>query len=77
MMTKYLIGFILNILNSGVSLFARIDHLSKVSRKASAGAVFNNAGQIMNHELYFMQFKPASEAAQDPQGALVAQIEKQ
>ena len=33
-MTKYLIGFILNILNSGVSLFARIDHLSKVSRKA-------------------------------------------
>ena len=24
-----------------------------------------------------MQFKPASEAAQDPQGALVAQIEKQ
>ena len=23
------------------------------------GAIFNNAGQILNHELYFTQFKPA------------------
>ena len=51
--------------------------LEEIVRKAPAGAVFNNAGQILNHELYFTQFKPASEAAQDPQGALVAQIEKQ
>ena len=43
----------------------------------SEGAVFNNAGQILNHELYFMQFKPAGEAAQEPEGALAAQIEKQ
>ena len=43
----------------------------------SEGAVFNNAGQILNHELYFMQFKPAGEAVQGPQGALAAQIEKQ
>ena len=50
--------------------------LEDIVRKAPAGAIFNNAGQILNHELYFMQFKPASEAAQDPQGALVAQIEK-
>ena len=26
--------------------------------KASTGGVFNNAGQILNHELYFMQFAP-------------------
>ena len=51
--------------------------LEDIVRKAPAGAVFNNAGQILNHELYFTQFKPASEAAQEPQGALVAQIEKQ
>ena len=43
----------------------------------SEGAVFNNAGQILNHELYFLQFKPANEAVQGPEGALAAQIEKQ
>ena len=43
----------------------------------SEGAVFNNAGQILNHELYFMQFKPAGEAAHSPEGALASQIEKQ
>ena len=51
--------------------------LEEIVRKAPAGAVFNNAGQILNHELYFTQFKPASEAAQEPQGALAVQIEKQ
>ena len=30
--------------------------LEEIVRKAPAGAVFNNAGQILNHELYFMQF---------------------
>ena len=43
----------------------------------SEGAVFNNAGQILNHELYFLQFKPVGEAAHVPKGALAAQIEKQ
>ena len=51
--------------------------LEEIIRKAPAGAVFNNAGQILNHNLYFMQFKPASEAAQRPEGVLAAQIEKQ
>ena len=37
--------------------------LEEIVRKAPAGAVFNNAGQILNHELYFMQFKPIGEAA--------------
>ena len=43
----------------------------------SEGAVFNNAGQILNHELYFLQFKPVGEAVQGPEGALAAQIDKQ
>ena len=51
--------------------------LEEIVRKAPAGAVFNNAGQILNHNLYFMQFKPASEAAPRPEGGLAAQIEKQ
>jgi len=41
------------------------------------GAIFNNAGQILNHELYFPQFKPVGEGVQGPTGALAAQIEKQ
>ena len=49
---------------------------------ASAGpdgssAVFNNAGQILNHNLYFTQFRPASLGMSAPSGALKAQIEKQ
>ncbi len=29
--------------------------------KKSTGGIFNNAGQILNHELYFGQFRPAKE----------------
>ena len=51
--------------------------LEEIVRKAPAGAVFNNAGQILNHEMYFTQFKPAGETTQEPEGALALQIEKQ
>ena len=51
--------------------------LEEIVRQAPGGAVLNNAGQILNHEMYFMQFKPASEAVQGPEGALAAQIVKQ
>ena len=54
-----------------------IETLEEIVRKAPAGPLFNNAGQILNHELYFMQFKPIGEAAHVPKGALAAQIEKQ
>ena len=53
--------------------------------KSSTGGVFNNAGQILNHNLYFTQFRPviSSEVEKspsvmpDPIGHLKAQIEKQ
>ena len=32
--------------------------LEEIVRTAPAGPVFNNAGQILNHNLYFTQFKP-------------------
>ena len=51
--------------------------LEEIVRKAPAGPVFNNAGQILNHELYFMQFKPVNEGVHEPEGALAAQIVKQ
>ena len=45
--------------------------------KTSTGAIFNNAGQILNHNLYFTQFGPADKVAKEPTGALAAQIQKQ
>ena len=51
--------------------------LEEIVRKASAGPVFNNAGQILNHNLYFTQFRAAGDVAQVPSGALAAQIQKQ
>ena len=74
----------------GKHLQAYVDNLNKLLpdseyegmtleeiRQAPDGAVLNNAGQILNHEMYFMQFKPASAAVQGPEGALAAQIVKQ
>ena len=64
--------------------------LEEIVKKAS-GALFNNAGQILNHNLYFTQFKTPGQAGGDdascpaptspscpaPTGHLVNQIEKQ
>ena len=41
----------------------------------SEGAIFNNAGQILNHNLYFTQFAPS--VTPGPTGRLKDQIEKQ
>ena len=43
--------------------------------RAAEGAVFNNAGQILNHNLYFSQFAPGGVGLAD--GPLKAQLEKQ
>jgi len=39
--------------------------------------IFNNAGQILNHELYFTQFAPNAAVMPGPTGHLKARIEKQ
>ncbi|MBR0533748.1 MAG: superoxide dismutase [Bacteroidales bacterium] len=49
--------------------------LEDIVRKAPAGPVFNNAGQILNHNMYFQQFSHKPQTA--PSGRLAAQIEKQ
>ena len=46
--------------------------LVEIVRQAPAGAIFNNAGQILNHEMYFTQFKPAENVP-----SVTSQIEKQ
>ena len=45
--------------------------------KSSTGGVFNNAGQILNHNLYFTQFAPVPHSGLDPESPLAKQIEKQ
>lgn len=49
--------------------------LEEIVRK-SDGAIFNNAGQILNHNLYFSQFTSPKENNQ-PTGRLAAVINKQ
>ena len=44
--------------------------------KTADGGVFNNAGQIMNHNHYFMQFR-APKADNKPTGKIAELIEKQ
>ena len=56
--------------------------LEEIVRKAPAGGVFNNAGQILNHNLYFTQFcaydrHSRLDRESQPTGHLKAQIEKQ
>ena len=72
---KHLQGYVNN-LNAALpgSEFEGLS-LEEIVQKASGG-VFNNAGQILNHNLYFTQFRaPQADAA--PKGALAAQIAKQ
>ena len=55
--------------------------LAEIIAKAPAGPIFNNAGQILNHNLYFTQFRPfvagAPSSLPAPTGNLLAQITKQ
>jgi Fe-Mn family superoxide dismutase len=46
--------------------------LEKIVRE-SDGAIFNNAGQVLNHNLYFTQFSPTGGGA--PTGPLAAAIQ--
>ena len=43
--------------------------------RSSEGGVRNNAGQILNHELYFSQFKPAADGDNRPSGRLAEAID--
>ncbi len=58
--------------------------LEQIVSKAPAGPLFNNAGQVLNHNMYFTQFKTHDQVVGDnkavmpgPTGHLKVQIEKQ
>ena len=63
------------------SLLAEIIRRASLPAPTGNPAIFNNAGQILNHNLYFTQFRPFYAAAPSslpaPTGNLLAQITKQ
>ena len=92
---KHLLGYVNN-LNAalpgspyeGLSLEEIMQRANPAFGPSGNAAVFNNAGQILNHNLYFTQFKTPDQVGGDerrqseregqgPKGALAAQIEKQ
>jgi len=73
----------------GKHLQAYVDNLNKLIQgaefegkslveivKSSTGGIFNNAGQILNHEMYFTQFVPKP-SLPAPTGNLMSQIANQ
>lgn len=74
----------------GKHLQAYIDNLNRLTEgteyenmsledivcKAPEGSIYNNAGQVLNHTLYFNQFAPAETSRKAPTGKLATAIEK-
>ena len=50
-------------------------NLIEIIQTAPDGAIFNNAGQVLNHTLYFLQFKPNPER-KEPTGKLLEAINR-
>ena len=48
--------------------------LAEIIAKAPAGPIFNNAGQILNHNLYFTQFRPFVAGAPQEENTLKRRI---
>ena len=82
---KHLQGYVdnLNKLLSGTGLEDKsLEEIFVISSEAAGGVekskpIFNNAGQILNHNLYFTQFGPSAAVMPGPTGHLKEQIEKQ
>ena len=88
---KHLKGYVDNLNKLIVGTELENMPLEEIVAKAPAGPVFNNAGQILNHDMYFTQFKTPGQAGGDesaslpastsvmpgPTGHLKEQIEKQ
>lgn len=70
---KHLAGYVDNLNKLIVGTEFENAPLEEIVRKSS-GALFNNAGQTLNHNLYFTQFAP--NAGGTPTGKLLAAIEK-
>jgi len=57
---KHLAGYVTNLNKLIAGTAFETMPLEEIVRTAPAGPVFNNAGQVLNHNLYFTQFKAFS-----------------
>ncbi len=75
---KHLAGYVANLnkaINGTELENAPLEEIVKTAEPGSG--VFNNAGQILNHNLYFSQFKPyGGTVAAHPEGQLAAAVER-
>lgn len=72
---KHLLAYVnnLNTLITGTEFEEK--NLEEIIKTAPEGGIFNNAGQVLNHTLYFLQFTPLQKR-QEPSGKLKEAIEE-
>jgi Fe-Mn family superoxide dismutase len=75
---KHLAGYVANLNKAIVGTELESASLEEIVKVAEPGSgVFNNAGQILNHNLYFSQFKPSGNpVGARPEGLLEAAIDR-
>lgn len=75
---KHLAGYVANLNKTIAGTELENAPLEEIVKAAEPGSgVFNNAGQILNHNLYFSQFKPfGSPVGVQPEGQLAAAIDR-
>lgn len=64
----------LNVLVSGTELEG--ESLEEIVRKAPYGPLFNNAGQVLNHQLYFTQFQSVEAPKTYPSVEMMQMIDR-
>ena len=75
---KHLAGYVANLNKAIAGTELENAPLEEIVKAAEPGSgVFNNAGQILNHNLYFSQFKPyGSPVGSQPEGQLAEAIDR-
>lgn len=72
---KHLLTYINNLNNLVKGTEFEDKNLEDIIINAPEGPIFNNAGQVLNHKLYFLQFSPQP-AQKEPVGLLKNTIDK-
>jgi Fe-Mn family superoxide dismutase len=72
---KHLQGYVNNLNNMVPGTEFENKDLTTIVATAPDGAIFNNAGQVLNHTLYFLQFAPKP-AQSEPSGKLAEAIKR-
>lgn len=72
---KHLQTYVMNLNNLVPGTAYENKKVEEIVANAPDGALFNNAGQVLNHTLYFLQFTPKPEK-KEPSGKLAEAIKR-